>query len=162
VRVEKNDRDLIRVVEFSTALSLALMTAFVFAIKTVNPSIQFTFNTLTVVVFLLSGFFFWFACHLFFKRVVANAEAGPGLQVDRKSLLLRWVSFFSIALILETVLGFANGLRGVSSEKLREVIEGTMWAVLFLSVLGLLFWKLTRFVQRDTPPPHLRDKGEEN
>jgi hypothetical protein len=162
VRVEKNDRDLIRVVEFSTALSLSLMTAFVFAIKTVNPSIQFSFSTLTLVVFLLSGFLFWLACHLFFKRVVANAEAGPGSQVDRKSLLLRWVSFFSIALILETVLGFANGLRGVSSEKLREVIEGTMWALLFLSVLAFLFWKLTRFVQRDRPPPHLRDKDEEN
>jgi hypothetical protein len=81
--------------------------------------------------------------------------------VDRKRLLLRWVTFFSVALILETVLGFANGLRGVSSEKLREVIEGTMWALLFLSVLGFLFWKLTRFVQRDTPPPHLRDKEEQ-
>ena len=82
--------------------------------------------------------------------------------MNRKTLLLRWVIFFSIALVLETVLAFANGLRGVPSEKLREVIEGTMWAILFLSITGFLFWKLTRFVERDVPPPHLRDKGEEN
>jgi|SRR3954447_13832891 hypothetical protein len=161
MRVGKNDRDLIRVVEFSTALSLALMTGFVFAIKTVNPSIQFAFSTATVAAFLLSGFIFWLASHLFFKKVVAHAEAGAGPQMNRKSLLLRWVIFFSIALVLEAVLAFANGLRGVPSEKLREVIEGTMWAVLFLSITGFLFWKLTRFVERDTPPPHLRDKEEE-
>jgi hypothetical protein len=137
------------------------MTGFVFAIKTVNPSIQFAFSPLTVVAFLLSGFIFWLASHLFFKRVVANAEADTSPQMSRKSLLFRWVIFFSSALILETVLAFANGLRGVPSEKLREVIEGTMWAILFLSITGFLFWKLTRFVERDKPPPHLRDKEDE-
>jgi len=162
MQVGRNDRDLIRVIEFSTALSLALMTGFVFAIKTVNPSIQFAFSTATAAAFLLSGFLFWLACHLFFKKVVASAESGRSPRMNRKALLLRWVIFFSIALVLETVLAFAIGLRGVSSEKLGEVIEGTIWAIFFLSITGFLFWKLTRFIERDTPPPHLRDKEEGN
>jgi hypothetical protein len=162
MRVENHDRELVWVVEFSTALSLALMTAFVFAIKSVNPSIQFAFGAGTVFAFLLSGFIFWWSCHVYMKKVVASAEGGMGASPDRKRLLLRWAVFFSAALVLETILAFAYALRGVPSEKLREVIEGTAWAILFLSMTGFLFWKLTRFVERDKPPPHLRDKEEKD
>ena len=157
MQLAKHDRDFIRVVEFATALSLALMTGFVFAIKRVNPSIEFAITVGTVLAFVVSGFIAWVACHLFFKKMLSAEEAGRVVTGKRKTLVLRWVIFFCSALVVETVLAFAFGLRGVPSEKLHEVIEGTLWAFLFLSITGFLFWKLTRFVESDSPPPHLRD-----
>ncbi|HUR45245.1 MAG TPA: hypothetical protein VMZ27_05140 [Candidatus Saccharimonadales bacterium] len=158
MHLAKHDRDFIRVVEFATALSLALMTGFIFAIKRVNPSIEFSITVGTVLAFILSGFTAWVACHLFFKKMMNREEVGTALATKRKALVLRWVIFFCGALVVETVLAFAFGLRGVPSEKLREVIEGTLWAIFFLSIVGCLFWKLTRFVESDSPPAHLRDR----
>jgi hypothetical protein len=160
VKAANHGRDFIRLVEFSTAVSLGLMTGFLFSIKQVNPRIEFEVNSWSVVSCVVSGILIWMACHLFFRRVaeVDNSGGAPGLQ--RRKLLVRWVIFFSAALFLETILAVARSLRGISSDKLSEVLQGLAFAFFVLSITAFLFWKVTRFIESDVPPPHLRDKEQ--
>ncbi|HEY0457409.1 MAG TPA: hypothetical protein VGE41_13640 [Verrucomicrobiae bacterium] len=154
MKLTKNDRDFVRVVEFATALSLALMTGFLVSIKHVNPSLEFQFNAWVVISFLISAAIAWLACHLFFRSITTDVPAESSL--NRKRLLLRWVIIFCAGIFLETLLAVAHSLRGIPSEKLREVIEGALWAVLVLSLTAALFWRLTRFfgAEESGNPPH--------
>ncbi|MDB6035289.1 MAG: hypothetical protein JWM16_5627 [Verrucomicrobiales bacterium] len=160
VKAAKHERDFIRLVEFSTAVSLGLMTGFLFSIKQVNPRIEFEIDSWSFVACLVSGILIWMACHLFFHRLAEAGASGDLPGSRRRKLLVRWVIFFSGALFLETVLAVARGLRGISPEKLSEVLQGTAFALFVLSIVAFLFWKLTRFIESDTPPPHLRDKNQ--
>jgi hypothetical protein len=160
VKTAKHERDFIRVVEFATAVSLGLMTGFLFSIKQVNPRIEFEVTNWAILSVFVSGILIWMGCHLFFRRLAEVNEHGDVPGSNRRKLLVRWVIIFSAALLLETVLGVAHGLRGISPEKLSEVLQGTALALFVLSITGFLFWKLTRFVENDVPPPHLRDKEE--
>ena len=136
------------------------MTGFLFSIKQVNPRIEFEVDSWSVVSSVVSGVLIWMACHLFFRRVaeVDNSGSAPGAQ--RRKLLVRWVIFFSAALFLETILAVAHSLRGISPDKLSEVLQGLAFALFVLSITAFLFWKVTRFIESDTPPPHLRDKEQ--
>lgn len=154
----KHERDFIRVVEFSTAVSLGLMTGFLFSIKQVNPRIEFEVTNWAILSVFVSGIVVWIACHLFFRRLAEVDESGDAPGSNRRKLLRRWVILFGCALLLETLFFVALSLRGISPEKLSEVLQGTGLALFVLSITGFLFWKVTRFIESDTPPPHLRDK----
>jgi hypothetical protein len=159
VKTVNHGQDFIRIVEFSTAVSLGLMTGFLFSIKQVNPRIEFAITHWSILSCIVSGILTWMACHLFFRRVAeVDASDRPGSK--RRRLLLRWMIFFSAALLLETLLAVARSLRGISPDKLSEVLQGTAFALFVLSITAFLFWKVTRFIESDTPPPHLRDKEQ--
>ncbi len=150
-----------RMVEFSTGVSLGLMTGFLFSIQRVNPRIEFAVTGWSVAACVMSGILCWMACHLFFRRLLALDEIENPGGLNKKKLLFRWVIFFSIALILESLLGVIHGLKGIESGKLGEVLQGMGAAFFVLTIAGFVLWKLTRFVESDTPPPHLRDKENE-
>lgn len=161
MQASKHDRAFMRMVEFSTGVSLGLMTGFLFSIQRVNPRIEFAVTGWSVAACVMSGILCWMACHLFFRRLLALDEIENPGGLNKKKLLFRWVIFFSIALILESLLGVIHGLKGIESGKLGEVLQGMGAAFFVLTIAGFVLWKLTRFVESDTPPPHLRDKENE-
>ena len=147
----KNDRDLGRVVKFSGALGMGVMAGFIYSIKSVHPIIRFEFSIGVVLAALLAGAGTWaFFAVIFreekkFERVIARGGAAP----NRKFLRL-WILLFVVVMIVATIVTFARSLRGISDEKVRDVVEGTIGAVLFVSLFLYLLWRLLRFLERDS------------
>jgi hypothetical protein len=161
MQASKHDRAFMRMVEFSTGLSLGLMTGFLFSIQRVNPRIEFAITGWSLAAFVVSGFLCWMASHLFFRRLLALDEGRAEGGLDKKRLLFRWLIFFAVALVIESILGVIHGLRGIESSQLGQVLQGMGAAFFVVSLAGFVFWKLTRFVESDAPPPHLRDRDGE-
>ena len=139
-KVDREERQLMRVVQASVALSVGAMSAFFFSVKQVNPTVRFEFSTLTVLGFAVAAVFSWMAW-----QVIAWAGRG------RKSQLV-WLSAFTTLLCLGTAAAFAYGMRNVSWERQKDFATGAALAVAVLVALGLVFWRLMRFFERASEP----------
>ena len=136
----KNERQLMRVVQASVALSVGAMSAFFFSVKQVNPVIRFEFTFATVLSFLVAAVLSWFV----WQAIVSTGRA------DKSRF--RWLAGFSTVLCLGTAAAFAYGLRNVSSERYKDFIEGAALAVAVLVTLGLILWRLMRSFERASEP----------
>ena len=148
--VERDDRDLLRVIQFSSAFSLGLMAALLFSEKQVTPDLRCELSAGSGIAFLVGATFSWLFWRVVFK--VDGKRTGPG---KRRVLF----AALSVLLSLATVAAFAFALKGVGNEKLREIIQGTLLAVFALSGVGFLLWRIARFLEsdnkrvtEDTPP----------
>ncbi|HKS36594.1 MAG TPA: hypothetical protein VJW76_05355, partial [Verrucomicrobiae bacterium] len=56
----------------------------------------------------------------------------------------------SIVLSLATIAAFAFALRGVGDDKLMEIIQGTVIAIFALAGVGVLLWRVARFLEKDS------------
>ncbi len=135
-KVDREERQLMRVVQASVALSLGAMSAFFFSVKQVNPSIRFEFTVSTVIGFVAVASFSWMAW-----QVIAWTGRG------RKSQVV-WLAVFTTLLCVGTVAAFAYGLRNVSSERQKDFAAGAALAVAVLTGLGFVLWRLMRFFER--------------
>jgi peptidoglycan/LPS O-acetylase OafA/YrhL len=130
----KSSRDFETLVTWASALSVAVIAALLASLKQVNPTVQFRFTITTVVAFLGAGIstvlFFRLILHRVNSRRVRNvlfATAGVGL-----------------------VLGyFLFGLKEVSPEKRMDVTIGAAIAIAVLSFLGMVWWRVVRFLEAD-------------
>ena len=138
-----NDRDLTRVIKFSSALGLGLMAAFLYSIKQVTPELQYKISIGTGVSFVaaaaLSG--------AFWRLVFGKPNSSENdLSKGRK----RWLVVLSAFLTVVTLAPFFYALKGIANEKIVEVVEGTGLAVLALGGVGFLLWKSARFLENDS------------
>ena len=142
-RQANNDRDLTRVIKCSSAIGLGLMAAFLYSIKQVTPELQYKISVGTGVFFVAAAALSWA-----FWRLVFGKPNSPenGLSKPRK----RWFIILSVILTVATVAPFAYTLKGVATEKMVEIAQGTALAVLALGGVGFLLWKAARFLEDDS------------
>ncbi|PYK98981.1 MAG: hypothetical protein DME19_10400 [Verrucomicrobia bacterium] len=155
--VDRDDRDLLRVIRFSSAVSLGLMAAFLFSVKQVTPDLKCEFSVGSGVAFLAGMAFSWLFWRVVFKEAKTGKTAGR-----RKGRA--WFAALSVLLSLASGGAFAFALKGVGNEKLMEILQGTVIALFALSGVGFLFWQAIRFLENDSkratedaPPPDAKE-----
>ena len=141
--VGRDDRDLLRVIRFSSALSLGLMAALLFSVKQVTPDLRCELSAGSGIAFLVGATFSWLFWRVVFKVDKPGKRTGPG---KRRVLF----AALSVLLSLATVAAFVFALKGVGNEKLREIIQGTLLAVFALAGVGFLLWRIARFLESDS------------
>lgn len=142
----KDEQDFVRVVKFATALGLGLMTAFLYSLKGVYPTIQLEFNVGTVLAFLVTAVFSWVFCGVLFSGEVRDGDSASAVAL-KKRRVTRWVIFFIVVSGLATAGAFLYSLKDVSAENRREVIQGAGMATVALTFAGILIHKAVRFFE---------------
>jgi hypothetical protein len=144
----RNERQMIRVITFSSGFGLGVMAAVLVSIKQVTPNLKFGFSFRTLLAFALAIAFSWF----FWRMVFPPGESStPGFSPPR-ARKRRAVQFaiVSAILCLATMTAFGLSLKGVGNERIREVIQGAAIAVLALISLGFVLWRIARFLENDS------------
>ena len=153
-RPANNDRDLTRVIKYSSALGLGLMAAFLYSIKQVTPELQYKITVGTGVSFAAAAALSWAFWRLVFGKPNSSEN---GLSKPRK----RWFIILSVFLTVATLAPFVYTLKGVANQKMVEIAEGTALALLALGVVGFLLWKAARFLEEDSKREDEDTKPEE-
>jgi hypothetical protein len=154
-RPANNDRDLTRVIKWSSALGLGLMAAFLYSIKQVTPEIQYRISFGTGVSFVVAVVLSWA-----FWRLVFGKPNGSGNDLSKP--VKRWLILLSLFLTVATLAPFVYMLKGVANDKKGEIAEGTALAVLVLGGVGVLLWKASRFLENDSKRTNDHDEpGQE-
>lgn len=133
------EHDFLRLLQYSGAGCLGLVAAFIESIKSVNPTLRFELSFWTLLAFAAVTGAAWYVMERVFFRALAEGRQPP----------VKLVIGFTALLSLGTLAGFAMSLRGVSDERQRDMLVGTSWAVLALSIVGFAFWKVVQFLERD-------------
>jgi hypothetical protein len=138
-----NERDFMRVVKIGTSLSMGLMAAFLISLKQVHPSIEFRFGFGAIAAFLIAAVASWRFCAML---------AGPDTSGEprRRRFIVRWMVAFLGVSAVGTLLAFAYSLKDVSSQSRREVVEGTVIAVLVLAIGGWLIYRAFQFFEEQS------------
>jgi len=132
----KNERDFLRIASISTALAFGTVLGSMTSLHKDASAFSFQFSGKTLVAFGIGaavGFLYW-------KLVSLSAT-------HRASRLLR---LSSSLLLLGAVGVFLYPLRFLSAEKLAEVWQGLGADAVVLSVLGVILWRIKRFLDRDS------------
>ncbi len=132
----KSQRDFFRIASVSTALAFGVVVGSVASLRKDGSAFSFQFSGAAVVGFLVGatiGLLYW--------RVVSLSAARG------TSRLLRVTSFL---LFLGAVAMFLFPLRFLSMEKLAEVWQGLAAAAIALSLLGLILWRIKKFLDHDS------------
>ena len=146
---EKDERGLIRVIKFSSAIGLGIMASILYSVKQVSPELRYQISWGSGWAFAVAVGLSWAFWRVVFGK---SHDLNPGMSRARK----RWLAVLSLVLAAATLLPFAAAFKDVASEKAREVAQGTALAVLALAGVGTLFWRVTRFLNADTE----RNAGE--
>lgn len=139
------DRGLIWVVQISSALSLGVLAGLLYSVKAVNPVIRFEVSFATGVAFALAAVAsvcFW---HVVFK--LQGSEGNGDVAGNRRHKARLWL--LAALLAVSLVFAFIYPLKDFSSEKVKDISFGAALALCFLTVLGLIFWRVVRFLERD-------------
>jgi len=152
-----DDRALIRVIQFCSAFGLGAMAAILYSVKQVSPALRYEITFGTGVAFLLAVGLSWAFWRLVFGK---QPELDGSLSKRRR----RWFAVLSLILTGATLAPFFYALKDVANEEARQVAQGTALALLALSALGFLFWRVTRFLnadsQRNAEEDHTSSKPE--
>lgn len=130
----KDSRDFEKLVIWTSTFSIGVVAGFLASIKQVNPAVRFQFSFLSVIAFLAGG-----ALTFLFLRSVLNTK-------KRHRALL--VAIAAVAAVLGY---FAFGIKHVSSDNRRDVTIGTAIALVVLSFVGWLIWRVAKFFESDQP-----------
>jgi uncharacterized BrkB/YihY/UPF0761 family membrane protein len=138
----RNERDLLMVVKLASALGMAALAAFLYSLKEVHPHIRFQVTIGTGIIALATGIVSWIFC-----GVMARADAEEHPSVTRRRFFIRWLLVFGGLATAGTVFAFVFSLRNVSSRGRRDVLEGTILALLVILAGGFLIHKAFRFFE---------------
>ena len=137
------DRALIRVIKFASAVGLGTMAAILYSVKQVTPALRYEVSFGTGVVFVLAVVISSAYWRLVFGR---RNDPNEGLSRPRR----RWLVALSLLLAAATVAPFVYALKDVAHDQAGEVAQGTAIAVMVLGVLGFIFWRVTRYLNADS------------
>jgi hypothetical protein len=132
----KNERDFLRIASISTALAFGTVLGSMASLRKDASAFSFQFSGETLVAFGIGaavGFLYW-------KLISLSSTL-------KTSLLLRVAT---VLLLLGSVGVFLYPLRFLSAEKLAEVWQGLGADAVVLSVLGVILWRIKRFLDRDS------------
>ncbi len=124
--------NLLSVVKYSSAFSLGTLAAFLCSIREVNPHVRFGLSFLTVLAFILGAALSW---------ALWRTVLDSGAQTRRNHVFF---AFLSAIMVLGTVASYLIALASVPSRRLHEIMTGATAAVIVLTLLGILFWRVTR------------------
>lgn len=128
----KDARDFEKLVIRVSTFSIAVMAGFLASIKQVNPALQFRFSVFSVIAFIAGG-----ALTALFLRFILKGNKG------RKGLLV-------VGVAIACVLGyFLIAIKHVPADNRRDVTIGSAIAIAVLSFLGLVLWRVIRFLESD-------------
>lgn len=133
------------VVKFASALSLGIMAGFIAAVRQVNPELRYAFDWIVVLAGVVTAALVWWFCAW---ALNAEAKADAGGQITRKHW--RWLGWFALITLSGTALGFVLAVIPLSPERRSDIIQGTGMAIVFLTILGFIYWRVMRFFERDS------------
>jgi hypothetical protein len=140
-----DNRSLIRIIKFSSAIGLGTMAAVLYSIKQVVPVLKYEITFGTGVSFLVAVALSWAFWRLVFGQGNQFRDA-PTLSRSRR----RWLAALSLVLTAATVVPFVWALKGVTNDQVGQVAQGSAIAVAVLGAIGFLFWRVTHFLNADT------------
>ena len=130
----KDGRDFEKLVMWVCSLSIGVMAGFLASLKQVNPAIQIRFSAATVIAFVTGGIL-----TALFLRAVLRAEK------RRRAVLV-------VAAAIACMLGyFLIGIKDTSHENRSDVTIGTIAAVIVLSGVAFVLWRVGKFFEADQP-----------
>jgi hypothetical protein len=129
-------------VTLSSSLSMGLAAAFIFSIKSVNPSVSFVLTWKTWAAFAGMAWLTFLGCRALLFSSAASMRS-------RESRERNWFLILGVVGLGGTFAAMAYSLKGVSHEKLLDVGFGVLLAFFFLSILGVLFFQTIRFLKAD-------------
>lgn len=135
----KSEHDFLRLLQWAGAGCLGLTAGFIEALKSVNPTVRLELSFGTLLAFAgVAGAAWYVMERVFFRALMEGRKPPVKLVVGLTGLLT-----------VGTIAGFVLALRGVSTERRHDMAVGTVWAVMALSVVGVAFWKVVQFLERD-------------
>ena len=159
----KDERDFVWVVKAASALGLGLMAAFLYSLKQVHPSIRLEITLGTGIAFLGTAIFTWLFCSILFKGEF-NEDGSEQATGQRKKQVTRWIVFFLTVSTLATIGAFVYSLKDIAADSRRDVIQGTVVAVIVLTGGGVLIHKAVKFFEEQDKASleqHDQDKKDE-
>ncbi len=138
----------LEIARIGAAIGIGAMFGFIGSIDSVNPRVELSFNWKVVVGVLGGGWFVWWVLGKIFGTA-EDKDAQRDTKAARRNPVA-WMIFFALLVGGLTLGGFAWSLNGTESEKLGDVIFGTVMAFWILGFGGLLIWNLIRFIEEDS------------
>jgi hypothetical protein len=130
---------LFRIAGVGASVAFGAMVASLFAVKATPEGLTFELNLATVLAFVAAGMFAWF-----YWRMVARMAADKAPEQRRKKFIA-----FSGGLMLVGVVSFLYPLKFIPAEKRWDVFVGLSLAILCLTGVGLVMWKVKKFLDAD-------------
>jgi len=158
-RTTSTEANLVRIIRIVAGLSLGVMAAFLVSIRDVTPELRLAFTPWSLVAFAGALGFSWL-----FWRLVFQPDAQPSdllLPGHQRRRAVRF-ALLSAILCLATLAAFGLSLKGIGNERIREVIQGAAIAVLTLSFLGWMLWRIGRFLEQDSRRELKKGSGKSN
>ncbi|HAM71744.1 MAG TPA: hypothetical protein DCM86_08890 [Verrucomicrobiales bacterium] len=135
----------LRMARGASALACGAMAAFLYSLKRVNPTLDLELGAGSLLAAGLGAFLAWVIWN-----AVARMNTGEAVAPSRP---LRWgMGLAAGILLVGTFAGFWIAIRDVRREALLQVIQGTALAVMVLSGIGWVLFKLTRLLNQGEPP----------
>ena len=134
-----NTTTLFRIGGVGASLAFGAMVGSLFAVKAQPGGLAFELNAGTIIAFCAAATFAWF-----YWRLVTRMAAEKAPRHRRKKFMA-----FSVGLLLVGVISFLYPLKFIASEKRKDVFVGLASAVVVLSGVGFVMWKVKRFLDAD-------------
>jgi Na+/proline symporter len=128
----KEGRDFEKLVMWASSFSIAVLAALLASLKQVNPSIVLRFSVATILAFVGGA-----VLTPLFLRVVMHGSK------KRRAILV------IAAAIVSVLTYFLFGIENTSQENRTDVTIGTAIAVMVLSFVAWVLWRLARFLESD-------------
>ena len=137
----KQGRDFEKLVIWTSAFSIAVITGFLASLKQVNPAIQLRFSVVSVVAFIAGG-----VLTALFLRVVLHTNK-------------RRRTFLVLGAAIASVVGyFLIGIADTASENRSDVTIGTITAVVVLSFVAFVLWRVGHYFEAEQPEDTMPDE----
>lgn len=139
---------LFRIAGVGASLAFGVMVASLFAIKPVTEGLAFELNASVIISFIAAAVVAWF-----YWRMVARMAMARAPEQRRKKF-----AAFSVGLLLVGIVSFLYPLKFIPAEKRKDVFIGLGLAIVVLSGVGGVMWKVRNFLEADLK----RSESEEN
>jgi hypothetical protein len=130
---------LFRIAGVGASVAFGAMVGSLFAVKATAEGLMFELNLAAVLAFVVAGIFAWF-----YWRLVARMATDKAPQQRRKKFIV-----FSVGLILVGLVSFLYPLKFVPAEKRWDVFVGLSLAAACITGVGLVMWRVKRFLDAD-------------
>ena len=121
------------------SLAFGAMVATLFALRSVPDGFGFEINLATVLAFVAAASLAWF-----YWRLVERMATDRAPEQRRKKFLL-----FSAGLVLVGIVSFLYPLKFIPAEKRFDVFFGLALAVVCISGIGFVMWRVKKFLDAD-------------
>lgn len=143
---ENTAPDLLKVVRLSIALGFGGLAGFIASIREVNPHVHFVFDW---VVALAIGFGVYFGLLLCRTFLTSTEETEQADEKRRKGRMIK-LTFFGLLPCGAILMGLIFLVRGASTSRQLDYFVGFAGAVVFLTVLGWVLYRILGFFEQNS------------